>query len=55
MIILSDGDATACNTQAYTADGGNSGCGNGSQILASIARRLTSGMRLVPPLTPIFP
>jgi hypothetical protein len=24
LIILSDGDATACNTQAYTADGGNS-------------------------------
>ena len=34
LIILSDGDATACNTQAYTADGGNSGCGSGSQIVA---------------------
>ena len=34
MIILSDGDATACNSQAYTADGGNSSCSNGSQIVA---------------------
>jgi hypothetical protein len=32
MIILSDGDATACNSQAYTADGGSS-CTN-SQIVA---------------------
>jgi len=35
MIILSDGDATACNSQAYTADGGNSSCSNGSQIVAA--------------------
>ena len=35
MIILSDGDATACNSQAYSADGGNSGCSNGSQIVAA--------------------
>ncbi len=34
MIILSDGDATACNSQAYTADGGNSSCSNGDQIVA---------------------
>jgi len=34
LIILSDGDATACNSQAYTADGGNSSCSNGSQIVA---------------------
>jgi hypothetical protein len=34
MIILSDGDATACNTQAYAADGGNNSCNNGSQIVA---------------------
>src|SRR5208337_2087243 len=34
MIILSDGDATACNTQAYAADGGNNSCSNGSQIVA---------------------
>ena len=35
MIILSDGDATACNTQAYTTDGGNA-CSSGtySQIVA---------------------
>jgi hypothetical protein len=35
MIILSDGDATACNTQAYAADGGNNSCSNGSQIVAA--------------------
>jgi hypothetical protein len=34
MIILSDGDATACNTQAYAADGGMNGCNNGDQIVA---------------------
>ena len=34
MIILSDGDATACNSQAYTADGGNNSCSHGSQIVA---------------------
>jgi Flp pilus assembly protein TadG len=34
MIILSDGNATACNEQAYTADGGNSSCSKGSQIVA---------------------
>jgi hypothetical protein len=34
MIILSDGDATACNSQAYSAYGGNNSCGNGSQIVA---------------------
>jgi Flp pilus assembly protein TadG len=34
MIILSDGDATACNSQAYAADGGMNSCGNGSQIVA---------------------
>jgi hypothetical protein len=34
MIILSDGDATACNSQAYTAYGGMSSCSNGSQIVA---------------------
>jgi Flp pilus assembly protein TadG len=34
MIILSDGDATACNSQAYAADGGNSSCSNGDQIVA---------------------
>src|SRR5580692_7911724 len=35
MIILSDGDATACNTQAYSAYGGQT-CSNGggSQIVA---------------------
>jgi hypothetical protein len=34
MIILSDGDATACNTQAYIAYGGMNNCSNGSQIVA---------------------
>ena len=34
MIILSDGDATACNSQAYAADGGNTSCSHGSQIVA---------------------
>jgi hypothetical protein len=34
LIILSDGDATACNTQAYAADGGNNSCSHGSQIVA---------------------
>jgi hypothetical protein len=35
MIILSDGDATACNSQAYTADGGLSSCSHGSEIVAA--------------------
>jgi hypothetical protein len=34
MIILSDGNATACNTQAYAADGGITSCSHGSQIVA---------------------
>ena len=34
MIILSDGDTTACNSQAYSAYGGNNSCSNGSQIVA---------------------
>lgn len=34
MIILSDGNATACNSQAYAADGGNNSCSHGSQIVA---------------------
>ncbi len=35
MIILSDGDATACNAQANSAAGGNNSCnGSKSQILA---------------------
>jgi hypothetical protein len=34
MIILSDGDATACNTQAYSADGGITNCSHGSEIVA---------------------
>ncbi len=34
LIILSDGDATACNSQANSALGGNNGCNNGSQIVA---------------------
>jgi hypothetical protein len=35
MIILSDGNATACNSQAYAADGGNNSCSHGSQIVAA--------------------
>jgi Flp pilus assembly protein TadG len=34
LIILSDGDATACNLQANSSAGGNSGCNNNSQIVA---------------------
>jgi hypothetical protein len=34
LIILSDGDATACNSQAYSTYGGNNSCSNGSQIVA---------------------
>jgi hypothetical protein len=34
LILLSDGDATACNSQAYSSYGGNNSCGNGSQIVA---------------------
>jgi hypothetical protein len=34
LIILSDGDATACNLQAYTSGGGNSSCSGSSQIVA---------------------
>jgi hypothetical protein len=35
MIILSDGNATACNTQAYTADiTGSLSCSHGSEIVA---------------------
>jgi Flp pilus assembly protein TadG len=34
LIILSDGDATACNLQANSSAGGNSGCSNASQIVA---------------------
>jgi Putative Tad-like Flp pilus-assembly len=35
LIILSDGDAYACNLQAYTAGGGNATCNGGySQIVA---------------------
>jgi hypothetical protein len=35
LIILTDGDATACNSQANSSAGGNNSCGNGSQIVAS--------------------
>jgi hypothetical protein len=43
MIILSDGDATACNTQANSAAGGNASCNNNaSQILAQNCPALTS-------------
>jgi hypothetical protein len=42
MIILSDGDATACNTQANTLAGGNASCnGNQSQIIAQNCPALT--------------
>jgi Flp pilus assembly protein TadG len=35
MIILSDGNATACNTQAYTADiSGSLSCTHGSELVA---------------------
>jgi hypothetical protein len=36
MIILSDGDANACNTQAYVGGGaqGNTSCNNGSAMVA---------------------
>jgi hypothetical protein len=42
MIILSDGDATSCNTQANSAAGGNSSCNNGSQIIAQNCPAVTS-------------
>ena len=42
MIILSDGDATACNLQANSAAGGNSACTNGSQIIAQNCPALSS-------------
>ena len=43
MIILSDGDATACNAQANSAAGGNaSRNGNKSQIIAQNCPALTS-------------
>ena len=35
MIILSDGDATACNTQAYATDGGNNSCSHGNELVAA--------------------
>lgn len=34
MIILSDGDAQACNYQAYTPYGGNAGCSGNNDIVA---------------------
>ena len=34
LIILSDGDANACNTQAYSADDGNTTCSHGSELVA---------------------
>ncbi|MGB8028901.1 MAG: TadG family pilus assembly protein [Terracidiphilus sp.] len=42
MIILSDGDATACNSQANTAAGGNGSCSNGSQMVAVNCPAVTS-------------
>jgi hypothetical protein len=43
MIILSDGDASACNSQAYTTGGGNSTCTNSaSQIVAVNCPAVTS-------------
>jgi hypothetical protein len=44
MIILSDGDANACNTQADTASGagGNTSCNNGSQIVSLNCPSVTS-------------
>jgi hypothetical protein len=43
MIILSDGDATACNAQANTAAGGNAGCNGGnSQIVAENCPSITT-------------
>ena len=43
MIILSDGDATACNAQANTAAGGNATCNGGnSQIVAENCPTITA-------------
>ncbi len=43
MIILSDGDATACNAQANSAAGGNSSCNGGkSQIVAENCPSITT-------------
>jgi Flp pilus assembly protein TadG len=44
MIIMSDGDAQSCNSQAYTGDDGDAACTNGSQMVALNCPAVTSSV-----------